>query len=409
MWNYPEGDIDAYCQKLHAVGIRNLFIQTSRSNTEDVCHPDKLGPIIDACHRYKIRVIAWSFAELVNPMGDAEKLIAAGRFTSPRGQKLDAVAANLEKDLSADKVERYSRRLREGLGKNYPMVAVVYSPLNKAPQVARIPWKLIASYYDVIAPMNYWRGKVYKQDPYAYTIATVNAVRELVQRPDVEIHVIGDGMGTRSNEIAQFFKACQQACVASASIYPNYKMTEEQMDAVSHYCDYFPVNSRFRFAAFRELLHNGSIDSPIGGDPSKDITRGNFYKLVVRQLQPGYQIDGSSLTAERAAELLNGLGVFSTARLSIPPGVSAEEALVMPVDIKEALNVVAAVANTKANSLRSLTASVHPKSGRTRGADRWFIAPAFAESGAARSDLDAKHMNYLDAAQIVLQASAALR
>jgi hypothetical protein len=74
MWNYPEEDYESYCLKLNAKGIRNLFVQVSRSNTEAVCHPDKLGPLIDACHRYKIRVLAWSFAELRSPQADADKL-----------------------------------------------------------------------------------------------------------------------------------------------------------------------------------------------------------------------------------------------------------------------------------------------------------------------------------------------
>lgn len=57
MWNYPNEDYESFCLKLNAKGIRNLFVQVSRSNTEAICHPDKLGPLIDACHRYKIHVL----------------------------------------------------------------------------------------------------------------------------------------------------------------------------------------------------------------------------------------------------------------------------------------------------------------------------------------------------------------
>ncbi|GAI14304.1 unnamed protein product, partial [marine sediment metagenome] len=218
---------------------------TSRSNTEAITHPQELATIIDACHRYKIRVIAWSFAELQNPTADADKLINAARFSSTTGQHLDAVAANLEKDLSAEKVEVYSKHLREALGPSYPTVAVVYSPLNHAPQVARIPWKMLDHYYTVLAPMNYWNSKYQKLEPYTYTIATIQKVRELVGRPDVEIHVIGDGMGTHADSISQFMRACQQAGATSASIYPNFKVTPEQLDTIAQYSDFFPVNSRF--------------------------------------------------------------------------------------------------------------------------------------------------------------------
>lgn len=250
MWNYPQGDVTKYCEDLHSKGIRNLFIQTSRSNTEAICHPDKLGPLIDACHFYKIRVIAWSFAELDNPSADADKLIAAGRFLSPTGHHLDALAANMEKNLDQAKVEAYSAKVRAALGPGYPLLAVVYSPLNGAPQVAHIPWKTLDHYYDVIAPMNYWNSKYKKLDPYQYTLTTIQTIRDKVGRPDVEIHVIGDGMGTHSESIMQFLRACQDGEATSASIYPNFKMTAEQMDCISQYSGYFPVNARFRLRHF---------------------------------------------------------------------------------------------------------------------------------------------------------------
>src|SRR6516162_2023271 len=178
MWNYP-ADPEAYCLKLHASGIRNLFVQTSRSNTDSICNPAGLGSLLDTAHRYKMRVIAWSFAELSNPNADAGKLIAAARFVSPNGQRVDAVAPNLEKDLSAPKVQAYSQALRDALGESYPMIAVVYSPLNHAPQVASIPWKMLDKYYNVIAPMNYWNSKYEKIEPYEYTLQTIKKIRAL--------------------------------------------------------------------------------------------------------------------------------------------------------------------------------------------------------------------------------------
>ena len=103
MWNYP-ADADSYCLKLYSNGIRNIFIQSSRSNTGAVTNPSGLSKLLNAAHRYQMRVIAWSFDELVNPKADANKLISAAEFTSSEGQKVDAVAANLEKDLSPAKL-----------------------------------------------------------------------------------------------------------------------------------------------------------------------------------------------------------------------------------------------------------------------------------------------------------------
>lgn len=91
-----------------------------------------------------MRVIAWSFDELSNPNADADKVIAAANFRSEQGDRVDAVAANMEKDLSADKIRQFCERVRQSLGSSYPLIAVVYSPLNHAPVVASTPWPVLA-------------------------------------------------------------------------------------------------------------------------------------------------------------------------------------------------------------------------------------------------------------------------
>jgi hypothetical protein len=301
----------------------------------------------------------------------------------------------LEKDLSPAKVEPYSQHLREALGPTYPTVAVVYSPLNHAPQVAHIPWKLLDRYYTVIAPMNYWNSRYAKLDPYTYTITTIQQVREKVGRPDVEIHVIGDGMGTHGDSISQFMRACQQAGATSASIYPNYKVTDEQLDTIARYSEYFPVNSRFRLAALHEALASGSLDAPQGMDPVASISRGDFYKLVVKQLGLARQfhIDRGSITADKAAELLSSAGALNMAKVHVSKDMSMDEALRMPIDAKEALNVVAAVITIRANPGAKIA---HHKG--------WFGQPAYAAEPAVGTP--DKPVTYLDAAQIVVQASA---
>jgi hypothetical protein len=280
MWNYPTQDYEAYAQKLYASGIRNLFAQTSRSNTDAIAHPAELGQLIDACHKYKIRVIAWSFTELGNPNADADRMIAAATFRSPNGDRIDAIAPDLEKNLSPVAVETFTKRLRSTLGPDYQLIACVYSPLNKAPAVAQTPWKLIDKLYDVIAPMAYWNGRLQTIDAYTYTKRTVERVRELTGRPDVAVHVIGDGMGTHGSEIGEFLRACRTSGAHSASLYPNQRTTDEQLVAMSRYNDYIPTNSSERFLAFSNLLKANVITSPRNADPSNAIGRGDFLRLV---------------------------------------------------------------------------------------------------------------------------------
>lgn len=173
MWSYPQADLETYVENLQLNGVRNLFVQTSRSNTPSIVNSERLGAIVDACHRRHIRVIAWSFAELENPQADAEKLIAAANFASPQNQKVDAVAGDMEGNVAAARIEAYAKVLRHSLPNHYPLVAVVFSPLNRSKQAQTTPWKTLADNFDVIAPMTYWGGRYHKFDPYSYTASTI--------------------------------------------------------------------------------------------------------------------------------------------------------------------------------------------------------------------------------------------
>jgi len=408
IWHYPEGDLDAYCSRMRAHGIRNLFVQTSRSNTPAIREPEKLGPLIEACHRHGIRIIAWSFAELLNPTADAEKMVVAARFRSQKGERLDGIAPNLEQNLDKWRVIAYSEHLRAALGKSYPMIAVVYSPLNRSPQVAKTPWKVIGQYYDVIAPMAYWGGRFQKLDAYTYTTATVQKVRALTGQSNIEVHVVGDGMGTKVDDLHHFLRACKDAEATSASLYPNHRPTAEQLVAMSRYTSHFPTNSRFRLAAFRELTREGALPEPPGNDPSQKISRGQFYLLVVQQLFPGVAMsrqtdDGLTHAGirlpEEALETLISAGLVS----DLPEGVPKERALTGPITSRDALTLIAGVIDYQSQT--------RPRGKRTSKprADLWFAPPAIAEPVTPSAQPAAAGLNYLDAAQMVLEARAGLR
>lgn len=421
MWNYPNCP-EEYCLKLHASGIRNIFVQTSRSNTEAICHPGDLSNLLETAHRFKMRVIAWSFAELREPNRDAEKLIDAAQFRSPKGERLDAIASNLEKDLSYPKVEAYSLKLRQSLGNSYPIIAVVYSPLNHAPQVANIPWKLLDKYYNVIAPMNYWNSKYEHIEPFDYTLKTIKTIRALVGRPDVEVHVIGDGMGTHGDSIKQFMAACHTGAATSASLYPNQKITEEQLSCLSQYPDYFPYNSRFRLASYRELIKSGTLVVSSGIDPADPIQRGEFYRLALLQMNPqavrlGGQQDGQTPYGLTNISPLEALSLLDHA--GIVKGVSDLSAanrsifLTESITSKEALETTAAMLEAEEHWRNDLSQKNKGRQSRlltriSHNAGGFFVQPAHAAD--ENASLAAKAgLTYLDAAEILLTAANALK
>ncbi|PZM77618.1 MAG: hypothetical protein DKT66_25395 [Candidatus Melainabacteria bacterium] len=429
MWNYPlPENADAYCKKMHNHGIRNLFVQTSRSTTPAICEPARLSALIDAAHRYKIRVICWGYHELANPAVDAAKMIAAAKFTSERGDHIDAVAPNLEKNLDAKAVEAYLKDIRAAIGPNMPIMAVVYSPLNRAPQVAKTPWKLLAKYCDIIAPMAYWNSKWQKYSAYDYTWSTVKMVRQLSGKPDVEVHVIGDGMGTKADSINDFMRACKAAEATSASLYPNHQPTDEQLICLSKYFEYFPVNSRYRLFALRELTASGVIEPLAMGDPAASISRGDFYVLVLRQLDrhnvlaKRSPLERTSLpldvTKVGAYKLLARVKAVDAKGLELASEESLDDYLRRPMWPREALELVARLVEVQ-TSLKRLPptviehyarayrgTAVARKDGEVNG---WLGQPAFAERPSAQNAPGARPLSYLDAAQISLDAVSGLR
>ena len=418
LWNYPPPDeSEAYCLTLKEHGIRNLYIQTSRSNTAAITQPEKLGSLIETCHRHGIRVIAWSFAELLNPEADADKMVQAAQFTSANGEHIDGIAPNLEKNLEGWRIEKYSKAIRAKLGRNYPMLAVVYSPLNRCFEVARIPWPVLAKYYDGIAPMIYWNSKYQKIEPYSYTVETVQKIRQLTGRPDIEIHAIGDGMGSKPEAIKEFLRACRTVEATGVSLYPNQKATAEQLKSLSGYVDYLPANGRYRLAAFRGFVAERLLPEPAGKDPSIAVSRRDFYRLVVGRLHPalaaGHELKSRHPALRRlpspveckeagpveAYGILVGLGLVK----DLTDSCSIESVLDAPVVASEAMSLLSAV--VELDRKRDIIERGHKGKPRL---DRWFVPSAQAESlpsGASSS----VRLNYLDVSQMVLQTASALR
>lgn len=410
MWDYPAGDLDSYCKNLRNNGVRNVFIQTSRSNTAALVKPAELGALIEACHRHQIRIVAWSYALLHSPTADAAKMVTAAEYISPGGERLDGIAPNLENNLEQWRVEAYSKHLREKLGNNYPLMAVVYSPLNKAPEVARTPWRTIAKYYDIIAPMAYWNSKWGKLDAYEYTVETVQRIRELTNRPDVEIHVVGDGMGTKKDSILMFMNGCKRAEATSASIYPNHKITDEQLATMSRYSDYFEPNSRVRLAAFKEMVNGGHLNQPPLNDPSQPINRGDFYSLVCKQLV----LRGGKVKNEAAWRDLSQLEAYQLLLNSglLPAPTKMEDAcerLILPIQKHEASTLVAHILDLKRGNHHGRSKHIGAASSRGVGALMGGqAAMAREQTTPAVVPGNNRAINYLDAAHMVLQARSSI-
>jgi hypothetical protein len=134
--------------------------------------------------------------------------------------------------------------------------------------------------------------------------------------------------------------------------------------------------------------------------------------MLARQVDPKAS---AALSSAQAGEILTraGAGKF----IAAPGSVDIEDAYNSPISSNEAFNVLAKLMDKNASfgslgqpipvgKIASKHATKKPR------ADRWFVQPAFAAGEARVSVPNAKGgkpMNYLDAAQLVLEASSGMK
>jgi hypothetical protein len=398
IWNYPDSThVEPFCAELAAHGVRNCFVQTSRSNTDAIAHPAELNLLTQTCHRHGIRVIAWSFTQLNNPQADAERLLAAARFRTSTGQSLDGIASDMESNLTPANINSLGQALRSALGPSYPLIAIVYSPLNHSPDAATTPWKLLTKHFDIIAPMTYWSGKKQTLDVYTYTCSTIKQIRQAIGKSDVEIQPIGDAMYSKPDEVVLFMKACRENEATGISIYPNQKLTSSQLACLDKYGSYFPPNARFRLAAYKQLCSIGVMPEPPHGDPSSYMSRGRFYQVLVSQAVAHAAAQANAQHKDGAVyQLLSEADSYKylEARSAVPAmkdPSNSRQFLDSPIGASEALSTVAGLVNKKRPS--SLMQSAKAAESSTTVA-------------ASKQSLRTNLLNYVEAAQLIAQARA---
>ena len=238
IWNYPANP-DMYCEYLKSKGIDTIYLQISRSNTPAIQHPEKLNKIITSAHKRNMKVIGWTYSFLKDPISDAKKFLAAVFYKTPDGDSLDGMAADIEEVTHPSTIETFAKAVRMKVGPQYPLIAITFSPILKRANPKLYPWKTIASNFDIIAPMTYWHGFAKlrsEKGAYDYTTQTISKIKEYTQKDNVQIHLIGDGQKTSSQEIKGFLKAASDHKVdAGVSLYPWYQPKDHQVELLGNY------------------------------------------------------------------------------------------------------------------------------------------------------------------------------
>jgi hypothetical protein len=149
------------------VGLSTLYVQTGSSKKGWIGTPT-LRSLLPATKGTDIKVIAWDFPTLVNPVADARRMARAARFHCGGCPRVAAVAPDVETAAEGTRtsdraVALYYTALRRALPADVAILATVPWPSEK--RTGRYPYARTASLADAIVPMAYW----YNRSPAAVT------------------------------------------------------------------------------------------------------------------------------------------------------------------------------------------------------------------------------------------------
>ena len=226
-WSDPEGTIAAVAAR----GVRTVFLETGNySQATDLVRPAGLGRLVEAAHAAGLKVVAWYLPSFVHPARDLRRALAAIRFRTPQGQRFDSFALDIEATsvkVVARRTARLlalSRSLRDVVGADYPLGAIIPSPRGMELRPSfwpGFPFKQLAALYDVFVPMAYYTYHVHGEPAVHDDVARAIAlIREQTGDPDVPIHVIGGvADASRKGDVRGFLRAVADCRPLGFSLY----------------------------------------------------------------------------------------------------------------------------------------------------------------------------------------------
>jgi hypothetical protein len=227
-WSHPQREVAAMARD----GVQTLYLQTGNyEQRADLARPRALGRFVDAAHAAGMRVVAWYLPSFLYPAQDTRRALAAIRFRSPKGERFDSFALDIEASLvksvplRSKRLLQLSARLRAALGRRYALGAIIPSPvgIRRHPHYwPHFPYRPLARLYNVLLPM------AYATDHHitgvtatrAYDAADIAIIRARTGKPHVPIHLIGglaNAMG--AGETAGFMQAVADCGPVGYSLY----------------------------------------------------------------------------------------------------------------------------------------------------------------------------------------------
>ncbi|HUR50531.1 MAG TPA: hypothetical protein VMZ11_00235 [Mycobacteriales bacterium] len=229
-WPRTTVDVEGLVAQARATGVRSIWIRTGGSR-QGYYGDAFLPALVPAAHRAGLRVIAWDFPFLSDPVGDAVRAKRA----------LDAGADAFSPDVETAAEGTYvtTRRLRVYLSlvRSYagqrPVIATVPRP---SPARKTFPYAAFVPYADVFAPMVYWSCK----EPGALVQQALRTLAKLLPvAPVGQAYDMGHEGGRRGTpsraETLRFLDAARRAGAIGASLWTVEHASPAQLKALADY------------------------------------------------------------------------------------------------------------------------------------------------------------------------------
>ena len=237
-------DPAAAAADMSAHGVRTLYLQSSNAaRSSAFVFPEATAAFLDAAHDEGMRVVAWYLPHLTDLVEDRARVRDVLAYTTPRGDRFDGFALDIESEAVHDperrteRLVRLSSELRAEAGDRYPLGAIVPSPLRLRDDLAYwpgFPWHELALTYDAILPMTYFTFRAHgPAETIDYVTGCIDEIHDRVGSDQVPIHVIGGlARDESASEALAFSRAVREGGVIGASAYTWPYVTDDQWSAL---------------------------------------------------------------------------------------------------------------------------------------------------------------------------------
>jgi hypothetical protein len=230
-WPTTALDVPGLVQRAKDAGLQSVWVRTGGSRQG--YYGDRVLPqLVPAAHAAGLKVVAWDFPFLSDPVADAQRAKAA------LDAGIDAIAPDVETEYEGTyatprRVELYLSLVRSYAGSR-PVAATVPRPTER--RLATFPYASFPAYSDVFVPMVYWScnepGRLVQES--LTELGALLPVAPAGQGYDMGSEGGRRGVPTRA-ETLRFLDVARRGGAIGASLWTIERAGAGQLDALRDY------------------------------------------------------------------------------------------------------------------------------------------------------------------------------